>query len=168
MLTFAKGWATAWPSVASPGGPDLMDAVHANSISTFGGNPLATAGGARQHRVPAVARPAGQCQGPRAQLMDRLAPLAGKLPSGRRGARPGPHDRRRTGPARRPDPGPGRGDGCAGGLPDRLLLVGKGGVHGNVLRIAPPLSVTSAEIDTAAAALTDTLLEVDAARRLMS
>lgn len=30
------------------------------------------------------------------------------------------------------------------------LLVGKGGLYGNVLRIAPPLTVTEAEIDEAA------------------
>ncbi|HDH03607.1 MAG TPA: aminotransferase class III-fold pyridoxal phosphate-dependent enzyme, partial [Actinobacteria bacterium] len=27
------------------------------------------------------------------------------------------------------------------------LLIGKGGIHGNVLRIAPPLSITSEEAD---------------------
>jgi 4-aminobutyrate aminotransferase len=30
------------------------------------------------------------------------------------------------------------------------LLVGKGGLYGNVLRIAPPLTVTEEEIDEAA------------------
>jgi 4-aminobutyrate aminotransferase len=37
------------------------------------------------------------------------------------------------------------------------LLVGKGGLYGNVLRIAPPLTVSSDEIDRAAAALEETL-----------
>ena len=44
----------------------------------------------------------------------------------------------------------------------RGLLVGKGGVHGNVLRVAPPMSVTHAEIEEAATALVDALVEVDA------
>jgi 4-aminobutyrate aminotransferase len=35
------------------------------------------------------------------------------------------------------------------------LLVGKGGLYGNVLRIAPPLTVTSDEIATGAEILTD-------------
>ena len=30
------------------------------------------------------------------------------------------------------------------------LLIGKGGLYGNVLRIAPPMTVTEAEIDEAA------------------
>jgi 4-aminobutyrate aminotransferase-like enzyme len=38
-------------------------------------------------------------------------------------------------------------------------------VHGNVLRIAPPLSVTAEEIDEAAAALTGALTDVDAGWR---
>ncbi len=32
----------------------------------------------------------------------------------------------------------------------RGLLIGKGGLYGNVLRIAPPMTVTEAEIDEAA------------------
>jgi 4-aminobutyrate aminotransferase len=39
------------------------------------------------------------------------------------------------------------------------VLVGKGGVYGNVLRIAPPLSVTAAEVEEAAAAIVDSLNE---------
>jgi 4-aminobutyrate aminotransferase len=33
---------------------------------------------------------------------------------------------------------------------DDGLLIGKGGLYGNVLRIAPPLTVTAEEIDEAA------------------
>ena len=62
-------------------------------------------------------------------------------------------------------PDPAAATAALEGCRARGLLVGKGGVHGNVLRIAPPLSVTAAEIDTAAGALTDALLEVDTAGR---
>ena len=44
----------------------------------------------------------------------------------------------------------------------RGLLVGKGGLFGNCLRIAPPLSLTSDEADEGAAILADVLVDVDA------
>ena len=61
------------------------------------------------------------------------------------------------------DPDPAAAAAALEGCRRRGVLVGKGGVYGNVLRIAPPLSVSAAEIDEAAAALIDALVEVDAA-----
>ena len=37
----------------------------------------------------------------------------------------------------------------------RNLLIGKGGLFGNVIRISPPLTVGSGEVDTAIRALRD-------------
>ena len=157
LLTFAKGLGNGLAIAGLVGRADLVDAVHANSISTFGGNPLATAGALANleyllaHDLQANARARG------AQLMDRLAPLADKLPA--------------VGEVR------GRGLMIAvelvtpgGKQPDpaaatvvleecrrRGVLVGKGGVKGNVLRIAPPLSVTATEVDEAGGAIEDAL-----------
>ena len=39
----------------------------------------------------------------------------------------------------------------------RGLLVGKGGLHGNVLRLAPPLTLTEAEAEEGLAVLTEVL-----------
>ena len=52
--------ATGSRSARVIGRADVLDSVPANSISTFGGNPLVVRGRAREPRVPAVARPAGQ------------------------------------------------------------------------------------------------------------
>jgi len=41
------------------------------------------------------------------------------------------------------------------------VLVGKGGLHGNCLRVAPPLSITAEEVDTGAAVLLDVIDRVD-------
>jgi 4-aminobutyrate aminotransferase len=41
------------------------------------------------------------------------------------------------------------------------LLIGKGGLYGNVLRIAPPLTVTEDEIDQAAEVLVGIIERLD-------
>jgi 4-aminobutyrate aminotransferase len=46
----------------------------------------------------------------------------------------------------------------------RGLLIGKGGLYGNVLRIAPPMSVTQHEVEEAADVLRAAIDEVEAAR----
>ena len=42
----------------------------------------------------------------------------------------------------------------------RGVLIGKGGLHGNVLRIAPPLTLTRAEAEEGLAALVAAIEEV--------
>jgi 4-aminobutyrate aminotransferase len=165
LLTFAKGLGNGLAIGGVAGRPDLVDAVHANSISTFGGNALATAGALANleyllsHDLQANARARG------VQLMDRLAILADKLPTvGEVRGRGLMIAVELVGAGTR-HPDPAAATAALEGCRARGLLVGKGGVHGNVLRIAPPLSVTAAEIDTGAAALADTLEEVDAACR---
>jgi 4-aminobutyrate aminotransferase len=159
LLTFAKGLGNGLAIGGIAGRAELVDSVHANSISTFGGNPLATAGALANleyllsHDLQANALARGN------QLIDQLASLAGKLPvvGDVRGrglmvaielVQPG-------GTAPNPAATAAVMEGCR-----RLgVLVGKGGIHGNVLRIAPPLSVTAAEIDEGAAALIEALEE---------
>jgi len=47
---------------------------------------------------------------------------------------------------------------------ERGVLVGRGGLHGNCIRIAPPLSVTREEADRAADALLAVLEAADRAQ----
>jgi 4-aminobutyrate aminotransferase-like enzyme len=44
------------------------------------------------------------------------------------------------------------------------LLIGKGGLYGNTLRIAPPLSVTQDEVEQATAILCDAIADVSRQR----
>jgi 4-aminobutyrate aminotransferase len=171
LLTFAKGVGNGLAIGGVAGRRELIDSVTVNSISTFGGNPLAAAGALANiefllsHDLQANARARGK------ELLDRLVPLAAKFDrvAEVRGrglmvavelVRPG---------SSRPDPGTAKvGTGSPSLLPDpdaanrvlegcrrRGVLVGRGGVAGNVIRIAPPLSVSAAEVEEGAAAIFD-------------
>jgi 4-aminobutyrate aminotransferase len=160
LLTFAKGLGNGLTIAGVVGRAEVMDSVSANSISTFGGNPLSCAGALAnlqyllEHDLQANTKARG------AQLMAALAPLG----------------------ERHPAIGEIRGKGLMIGLefvgadgwtPDtqsasavlegckaRGLLVGKGGLHGNCLRIAPPLSLTADEVTEGADILSATLDDV--------
>jgi 4-aminobutyrate aminotransferase len=156
-MTFAKGLANGLPIGGVVARAELMDSVTANSISTFGGNPVTTATALATldyidtHDLQANAAARGQ------QLLDGLnGAAAGQAGVGEvRGkglmtavefVLPG---------TRTPDPAAAARAlevTRAGGL-----LVGKGGMHGNVLRIAPPMSVTSEEVDQAVGVLGEAL-----------
>jgi 4-aminobutyrate aminotransferase len=149
IITFAKGIGNGLAIGGVVARREIMDAVEANSISTFGGNPLATAAALanldylERHDLQTNSYKVGQ------QLRSALDHLAGEIPEigDVRGkglmqgvelvvagsGNPDPATATRTLEAAR-----------AGGL-----LIGKGGLHGNVLRIAPPLSVTEQEVEEA-------------------
>jgi 4-aminobutyrate aminotransferase len=57
------------------------------------------------------------------------------------------------------EPAPELASAVLEGCKRRGLLVGKGGLHGNVLRIAPPLTLTAAEAQEGLTALMEALEE---------
>lgn len=147
LITFAKGVGNGLPVAGVIGRPELMDCVQANSISTYGGNPLVSAGAlanlqylldhdlqanaAEQgRRIRAVLDPlvdrfavVGEVRGRGLMIGVELVEPDGRTPSPELAAAVLEETRRRG------------------------LLVGKGGLHGNCLRIAPPLSVSADEAD---------------------
>ena len=148
IMTFAKGMANGSPIGATIATPQVADSMKGMSISTFGGNPvssvaaLATIEVIEEENLVENARVMGK------RLRDGLEALKQKYPV----------------------IGDVRGMGLMQGLelvgenkrpaPDAVkrlfeltktngLLIGRGGLMGNVVRITPPLNVTKDQVDQA-------------------
>jgi 4-aminobutyrate aminotransferase len=164
LLTFAKGLGNGLTIAGVVARAELMDGLTANSISTFGGNPLSAAGAlanleyALANDLQANAAKVGT------HLLDGLRSRQDRWPGvaevrgrglmlGIELVRPG---------SREPDPQ------AASTVLEHTkragVLIGKGGLHGNVLRIAPPLTLTLDEADRGIEALDRALREEGVAR----
>jgi 4-aminobutyrate aminotransferase len=162
LVTFAKGLGNGLAIGGVVGRGALIDSVGANSISTFGGNPLAAAGALASldyllsHDLQRNALTVGTFI--RTELTNRVGHLDLVAEVRGRGLMIG---------VELDHPG--------GGVSGRALatqvlelcrqqglLVGMGGLNGNVLRVAPPMSVTRDEAEEAVAILTDSLLSAEA------
>lgn len=154
LVTFAKGIGNglSMGGVIAPAA--IMDSLGANHISTFGGSPLTSAGALANLRylldndlqANAAAQGPALFEGLRALGSPIVGDVRGKgLMLGVELVRPG------TGTPG--DPAPELAGAVLEGCKRRGLLVGKGGLHGNVLRIAPPLTLTAEEAAEGLAAL---------------
>jgi 4-aminobutyrate aminotransferase len=146
ILTFAKGVGNGLALGGVVARAEIMDSVTANSISTFGGNPLATAGALANleyllsHDLQGNALKMGHL------CFQRLGPLAERYPFIAEVRGRGLMIALET--CHRDDaltPWPEASVALMESCRRRGLLVGKGGLYGNVLRMAPPLSLTTAE-----------------------
>ncbi|MGP3982231.1 aspartate aminotransferase family protein [Streptomyces sp. KR80] len=161
MLTFAKGIGNGMSIGGVVARAEVMNCLDANSISTFGGSPITMAAGLAnltyliEHDLQGNARRVGGL------LIERLRAVAAGLPVVRevrgRGLMIG---------VELVDPD-GSPSAQAATLAleharERGLLIGKGGLEGNALRIAPPLSLSVAEAEEGAALLEDALRQVQA------
>lgn len=163
LLTFAKGIGNGFALAGVVGRADVLDSVPAISFCTFGGNPVSTAAGNAvldyllDNDLQANAARTGAilADGLRAAVggLDRVAEVRGKgLMIGVELVRPGTTE---------PDPALTVRvlEACkAGGL-----LIGKGGLHGNVLRMGPPLTLTEDEAREGLAILVDAIRSCAAA-----
>ena len=147
LLTFAKGLGNGMAIGGVVGRAEIIDCYPANAISTFGGNPMATSAALAtlevlleedlQSNAYKVGNQLRNGLEYLADETDRITEVRGKgLMLGVELSDPV------TG---QPDPA------LTAEIMEEAktegLLIGKGGLYGNVLRIAPPLSLTEAECD---------------------
>ncbi|MEU7206474.1 aspartate aminotransferase family protein [Streptomyces sp. NPDC045470] len=157
LLTFAKGIGNGMSVGGVVARAEVMNCLGANSISTFGGSPVTMAAALAnldhllEHDLQGNARRVG---GP---LIERLRAAGAGLGIVRevrgRGLMIGVE-------LVAPDtgePSPRAADLVVEAARERGLLIGKGGLAGAALRIAPPLSLTAEEAAEGAEILTESL-----------
>ena len=154
-MTFAKGLGNGFAIGGVVARPELMDSLSANSLSTFGGNPISTSAAKAtveyllDNDLQANAAKRG------AQLMDGLRGISEEFPE--------LGDVRGKGlmlAAEIVTPEDDKPDAKSTAklqqeAKNRGLLIGKGGLYGNVLRMAPPMTLTEEETTEAIEILRD-------------
>jgi 4-aminobutyrate aminotransferase-like enzyme len=150
VVVFAKGLANGIPIGGVIATDELAGSIRSLSLSTFGGNPIATTAALANlnyivtHNLRENAREVG------GYLTERLWELAARHPiigdvrgMGLLVAVELVLDRTTK------EPAPGQTLRLLDETRRRGLIVGKGGLHGNVLRICPPLIVDRGDVDAA-------------------
>ena len=148
VMTFAKGLANGAAIGATVADPKVADRFTGASISTFGGNPVSMAAGIATldviegEAIPARVGRLGKRAFEAIQAMREKHPatigdVRGKglmigIELVADGKAPAPHKLARMLELTR----------------EAGLLIGKGGLYGNVIRLTPPMTVTESELDT--------------------
>jgi 4-aminobutyrate aminotransferase len=162
MITFAKGLGNGFAIGGVIARGDLMDGLPGNGISTFGGNPLSTtaANAALDYLLDHDLQRNAATLGAMiiSGLRDATAPLAAIGEVRGKGL---------MFAVDLVDPGTGAPSAALATRAleearERGLLIGKGGLYGHSLRMAPPMNLTEAEAKEGLGLLTDALRAVDA------
>ncbi len=161
IVVFAKGLANGIPIGGLIATDELASSIRSLSLSTFGGNPIATTAALANlnyiatHRLKENAKVVG------AHLQDRLRELADKHHSigdvrgmGLMQAAELVVDRQTKEPAtalmlRLMD-----------ACKERGLIIGKAGLYGNVIRLSPPLLISTTDVDDAVQIIDESLTAV--------
>ncbi|MDR7300183.1 4-aminobutyrate aminotransferase [Haloactinomyces albus] len=163
IVTFAKGLGNGLSIGGVVARAEVMNSVAANSISTFGGSPVTAAGALAnldyllEHDLQRNAAHTGAIL--RAELDGALGSASAVADVRGKGLMIGVE-------LVDPDglPAPELAAEVLEETKRQGVLIGKGGLNGNVLRIAPPLSVTESEVREGARVLLDALNKVSSSR----
>ncbi|MGH3168475.1 MAG: aspartate aminotransferase family protein [Trebonia sp.] len=162
LMTFAKGLGNGFAIGGVVGRGDVLDGIRGNGISTFGGNPISTAAAnatldyVLSHDLQRNADTCGHI------IIDGLRSATASLAA--------VGDIRGKGlmfavelvdPVTK-KPSPALAGQVLEAAGERGLLIGKGGLYGNALRMAPPLTLTPDEAREGLGLLVDALRSVSA------
>ena len=161
ILTFAKGVGNGITLAGVVARADIMDCISAVSFSTFGGNPLSMAAGRAtlRHVLDNNLQANALATGDRLRSgLDGLAERTNWIAEARGKGLMQAIEMVQPGTI---EPDTVRTAALLEACKTHGLLVGKGGLYGNVLRIAPMLNVTAEEIDEGLAALDKAVADVE-------
>ncbi|MBI4457137.1 MAG: aspartate aminotransferase family protein [Acidobacteria bacterium] len=150
IMTFAKGMANGVPIGATITRTTVADSLRGLTISTFGGNPVTAAAAnavieyiEKEQLVDHAAVVGSYLRQQLLELQDKY-PLIGDVRGmGLMWALELVKDRKTK------EPAPEETSRVMEQAKNRGLIVGKGGLYGNVLRISPPLTISKADVDAA-------------------
>jgi 4-aminobutyrate aminotransferase-like enzyme len=164
MITSAKGLGNGTPIGVTMAKPQVADALKGLTISTFGGNPIATTAGQavleyiEENNIRINTAEVG------GYLKEKLVELQGKhaLIGEVRGmglllALELVEDRETKTPAS------AQTNQLLEAAREARILLGKGGLYGNVLRISPPMNISKADVDNFVKSLDTAFAKVSAA-----
>ncbi len=164
IMTMAKGVANGMPLGVTIATPEIADSFKKLTISTFGGNPMSCAAANATLQVMEDENIPGRSEKMGARLRAGLEEIQRRHPKilG---------DVRGMGlmqglelvvdePGGDRTPNPGAVGRIFEEAKSRGLLIGKGGLYGNVIRIAPPMTVSEGEIDEALAILEESFAAI--------
>ncbi|PYV19900.1 MAG: aspartate aminotransferase family protein [Acidobacteria bacterium] len=161
IITMAKGMANGAPIGCTITRPEIADAYKGLTISTFGGNPVTCA--AAKATIDLIEED---------RLMDNADVLGRRFREGLEGLKEkyeAVGDARGMGlmqgfelvkSKKTKEPAPDLTNQLMERTRSNGLLVGKGGLYGNVIRMSPPLNITKDNVDTALGILDKSLSEL--------
>jgi 4-aminobutyrate aminotransferase-like enzyme len=163
VIVFAKGLANGIPIGGIAATDELASSIKSLSLSTFGGNPISTTAALANLNYIVTNNLRENARSVGAYLMERLQELAERhLAIG---------DVRGMGlmiaielvrDRVTKEPAPDIAVKLMDGAKKRGLIIGKGGLHANVIRICPPMIVTRDDVDNAVGILDSALAEIAA------
>jgi 4-aminobutyrate aminotransferase len=148
IITSAKGLGNGTPIGLTVAKPEIADSIRGVQISTFGGNPVATTAAKavldyidEQNLLSNVADVGGYLREKLLELKDKHELIGDVRGMGLLQAIELVEDRKTKAPAAQATVR------VMEAARDNRILLGKGGLYGNVLRLSPPMNISRSDVD---------------------